>query len=82
MTCIKTGAKVYLEEYGQTVPADIHAVGDCVVVRMNMSLFDGPDSNFSRNGATHTVIIGPGGESYWNKREGTLVVPRDNLTEL
>lgn len=82
MACIKTGARVYLEEYGQTLPADLHTVGDCVVIRMNMGMFDTEDSNFSKVGATHSVVIGSSENSYWNKREGTLVVPINNLTEL
>lgn len=82
MTCIKTGARVYLQEYNQTLPADIHAVGGCAVIRMNMALFDSGDSHWGSEGATHSVTIGPGENSYWNKREGTLVVPRAYLTEL
>lgn len=72
MNCIRTGARVYLSEYNQTVPADIFQVGGCLVFHCNMSLFDTPDSNYSREGATHQVYIGDG---YWNKAKGVIVVP-------
>lgn len=82
MSCIKTGARVYLQEYNQTLPADIHVVAGCAVIRFNMGAFDSEHSQWSSEGATHTVTIGTGENNYWNKREGTLVVPRSYLTEL
>lgn len=35
MTCIKTGARVYFNDYGFVVPADIYVVGGCYVIRWN-----------------------------------------------
>lgn len=76
MTCIKTGARVFLMEYNQTLAADIFAVNDCLVFRFNMSTFDTESSHWGSDGATHVVNIGTNDNQYWNKGEGTLVVPR------
>jgi len=35
MTCIKTGASVYFENYGCAYAADVYQVGVCRVVRFN-----------------------------------------------
>lgn len=82
MSCIKTGARVYLVEYDQTLAADIHAVNDCLVFRFNMSAFDTKDSGWGSEDATHAVTVGSSENSYWNKGEGTLVVPRSYCTVL
>lgn len=35
MTCYKTGAQVYFQNYGYSVPADLYSVGNTVVIRFN-----------------------------------------------
>ena len=80
MSCIKTGARVYLVEYDQTVPADIHQVGDCFVIDMNMSLFNTGDAMWGKHhSTTHILRIGNG---YWDKRGGVAVVPSRSLRSI
>lgn len=79
MSCIKTGAKVYLTEYNQTLPADIFRVGGCLIIQLTMALFNTRESNWSSEGATHHVVIGDG---YWSKNRGVIVVPNEQVTEV
>lgn len=83
MTCVKTGARVYLVQYNQTLPADLHRVDGCIIVHMNMALFDTKDSNWSVDGATHIATLGVhDGCCYFNKGAGILVVPAGYVEEL
>jgi len=35
MTCVKTGAEIYLEEYQEWCRGDVHQVGDVRILRIN-----------------------------------------------
>lgn len=84
MTCIKTAAIVKVLEYGRAAVADIHAAGDCLVVRFpgNFDSVAGWPEDLAAEGrpVTHELVIGI--DSYWNKQIGVAVVPATQLTEV
>jgi len=72
MECTYTGARVYFDEYGCTVPADLFTDNKVVVIQWE------PKGEVFDNGAsaTHTVHIHHG---YHHKGRGITVVPIDNV---
>lgn len=78
MTCIKTGARVLFPEYSVILPADLYAVGDCIIVRT------GPDwllnaTEFARTDYTH-IIHGVSYDNAFSRDDlGIFVIPKDNL---
>lgn len=82
MTCIKTGARVHFENYGQTLVADIFQVANAVVVRTHPDRLSNPDP-YPVTSPTHTLIAPPGGENeFWRDDLGVFVVPATCLKEL
>jgi hypothetical protein len=75
MTCIYTGARVYLPEYDRTIAADLHKVGDCVVVALPAGISDCYD--WGRVVETHEVVLGD--DSYCNRTQDTYIVPRSQV---
>lgn len=75
MTCIKTGARVLLTNYGVVVPADLHRVGNTIVVHMPVGAFEAArsDADWNDDYITHEVHIGSG--AFWQRSIGVLVVP-------
>lgn len=75
MTCIKTGARVKFLEYGVVHPADLYAVGDCIVIRTNPNI---PFHEGIRGTTevTHSAVIGQG---FARQSEGIFVVPRSQI---
>jgi len=72
--CIKTGAVVHFEEYGQTFAADLFEVGHSIIVQFQQGSFgDASAFNFPR-AVTHSVIVGSAG--YLSKERGIAVVPK------
>lgn len=81
MSCIKTGARVYLDNYGSSAPADLFAVGECIVVRFPQAydeccVFDNPPTR-----VTHIVEVFDGNDYWWRKDLGVLVIPRKLIKE-
>lgn len=76
MTCIKTGARIYLEAYNRVVPADIHGVGDCYIIRYNASC---RHDAYSHAEATHT--LSDNWEQWHDPNSGTIVVQRSALRQ-
>lgn len=76
--CIKTGARIYLEEYGALHAADLHVIEDAgiLIVRFNTNPIC-----FNRIGATHSLLIDDG---YLERsgEHGTIVVPIEYLENL
>lgn len=70
-TCIKTGAKVYFEEYGTTVSCDLFEAAGAFVIRFYPEAFYG--NGWERKDATHSVFIGT--EGYLREDIGIAVVP-------
>ena len=61
MTCIKTGAVVYFEDYGVRHVCDVHMIGECVIVKGSWAEdgfhnYDNP----TRRPATHRLRLGFG----------------------
>jgi hypothetical protein len=77
MTCIVTGAKVFFEEYRVTHPADVYAVGNCIVIRI------APGRDFYdtiKSPATHAVQLFT--DCFMRKHDGIFVVPSNQFREL
>lgn len=83
MTCIKTGAKVLIEDLGCVVAADIYEVGDCVVIRS--TIIDPDDFEPRSNGGmmpTHVLSSDIRGREFWRGDIGVFVVTSDKLIEV
>jgi hypothetical protein len=76
--CVKTGAYVYLIDYGLFAPADIFSVGTNLVVRFNGDL-DTYGSFEPAAEPTHVLYLNSK-ENYWRKDLGIAVVDQDDLT--
>ena len=77
MTCIKTGATVWFENYGIAVPADVYEIGDCYVIRWNPhgKVFrPAKDADWKVAFCNASVI--------WHRDDlGVTVVPQDMVDE-
>lgn len=78
MTCIKTGARIYFENYGMLVPGDIYAVGNCVIIRWsNVAPRFGDDE---LPNASHYVPFIVNSETWWHRNDlGVTVLPASML---
>lgn len=77
--CIKTGARVLLQEYTVVVAADIHSVpGGIIVVKFNPESFKQPTAS-ELIATTHEAVIGHG---FFRKEEGILVIPDTYIIEV
>ena len=78
MTCIKTGAQVYFENYGFAVPADIYEVGDCYVVRWSKEGKEFRESDVEND----WVVMYWVGDAVWHREDlGVSVVPKYLMME-
>lgn len=77
-TCIKTGARVFLEEYNSQHAADLHLIEDAgiLIIRFNTS-----PVSFTQVGATHRLMIEDGFVEQAGQH-GTIVVPIEYLEAL
>lgn len=77
--CIKTGARVYIEDYNLYVPADLFLIGESVVVNIP----PGAMENFvdkAPEDVTHWV---PQGSKYYlHKDKGILVIYKYDIVYL
>lgn len=80
MACVKTGAQVLIAEYKRVAPADVHQVGDCMVVRFPGNFEECARWPDEGPAATHTLVLGL--DNYWNKKAGLAVVPASQLEEI
>lgn len=82
MPCIKTGAVVKVLEYGRVAAADIHRVGDTVVVKFAGHFEESAwwQDTPGRRPVTHDLILGI--DHYWDKKNGIAVVPASQLMEV
>jgi len=81
MSCIKNGARVYLENYGSSAPADLFAVGNCIVVRFPRAFDECCEFESPSTPITHVVEVFDGSDYYWRKDLGVLVIPRQLIKE-
>lgn len=80
--CIKTGAKVFFQDYNVVLPADIFRVGGYSVLHFNMNLFHHREEENTLK-ATHSVSLPfHQGNYYWRKEDGILMVPTTFLKEI
>jgi hypothetical protein len=71
MSCIKTGAYVWLQDYGMYAVGDMFQVGNAILFRAN------PDSythNAPEREVTHAMSVNGPGESFVRKNEGNFLV--------
>lgn len=72
MTCIKTGARVYLDNYNCVVAADIFRIGNSNLVHYNVNSADYSTEALEK--ASHTLRL-PNGDYYLNREKGIIAVP-------
>lgn len=70
--CVYTGARVYFEDYGFTVAADLFKCGDQILIQWMPA-----SQTYSDEGATHRVWVNGG---YHHITRGVTVVPLDHIT--
>lgn len=77
MTCIKTGARVFLENLGCVLAADLYEVGDCIVIRSNPKAME----NANRlPGAAYTHSVWLTGKEFFRVDIGVIVVPAGQVS--
>jgi hypothetical protein len=81
MTCIKTGARVFFPEYGVVLPADLYAIGNCILIRTNPGAITKSNGTYNAMDATHIVAAGYG-DSFYRDDIGIFVVPQGRVEEV
>ncbi len=80
--CVKTGGRVYFEDYGYTRNCDIHEIGDVYIVTSNppkRSLAEEEDfSTFGRVNAQYGLRIGDG---FTQNNCAIVVIDKSNLAK-
>jgi len=80
MTCIKTGARVHLENYDVIVAADLYSVGDVIIVRWTPQSYHQATPEDLKH-ATHSVRLV--GHDLWHRDDlGVTVVPSHMIRTL
>lgn len=73
MTCVKTGARIYFQDYGMMVVGDAYFIGDCFIFRWNVN---SKDYNSSAENATYVIDRTVAVSSYWHRDDlGVTVAP-------
>jgi hypothetical protein len=73
MSCIYTGARILVVEYGFIAPADLYAVGGSIIARWNVLGQQWVDTEEQMEQATHKIFCNP---SCWFREDlGVIVVP-------
>jgi hypothetical protein len=77
--CIKTGARVLLQEYGLICAADIHSVpNNIIVIKFNPDSLRPPTAS-DLISVTHQAMVGFG---FYRQDEGILVIPDTYIVEI
>jgi len=80
MTCIKTGARVYFENYGIIAAADLYTVGDTIIIRWTPQSYNQATREDIKQ-ATHSVFLR--GSDLWHREDlGVTVVPSHMIRTL
>lgn len=82
MTCIATGARVHFANFDQVLPADIYAVENAFIVRVNATwpLESKQGLDIPVADATHEVDCNfGGGNEFWRDDLGVYVVSAANI---
>jgi hypothetical protein len=75
MSCVYTGARILIVEYGFIAPADLYLVGEAIIARWNGRGKQWVDTLEQMEDATHRIFCNP---SCWMRDDlSTIVVPRD-----
>lgn len=77
MSCIRTGAYIFLPQYGCYGPADLHTAGNAMLIRANPATFE---TFTPQRSVTHVVTLDS--EDYMNKRDGTLFTVASNVIDV
>lgn len=72
-TCIKTGAVVHFPEWNMTHAADLYAVGNCILIKMNYADFY---ASTNREVTHHAVVWNTG---YIDKDKRIAFIPADQM---
>lgn len=72
MTCIKTGARVFVENYGYVVAADIYEIDSAYIVRWNIH-----SRTWDKDAESTHHIIHWTGDAVWHREDiGVTVCPK------
>lgn len=87
MTCIKTGATVYMRPYDRVLCGDVYQVGNTRILRVIPSQLNQARGGKSRMridyGLPDWNLSDPGlRENFWREDIGVFVVPEDCLQEI
>lgn len=85
MSCIKTGARVFFENYGCVCSADLYGIPgtDAVVIRTNGPMDEtGSYSPEAIQRATHKVRLFVGDPGFWRPDLGTYAISGNLLETL
>jgi len=78
VTCIKTGARIYFENYRTLVVGDAFCIGNCFIFRWNASSIR---YDQSPKDATHIVDFVENSSNWWHRDDlGVTVVPAHLVT--
>lgn len=73
MSCIYTGARILVMEYGFLAPADLYQVDGSIIARWNVHGLQWIDTKEQMESATHHIHCNP---TCWMREElGVIVVP-------
>lgn len=78
-TCIKTGAVVLFEDYGQIYVADLFEVGDAIVINFTPDTWAKPLAFSHPRRITHLVTLS---EGFLQKDKGVCVVLAKHLKDV
>lgn len=74
MTCVYTGARILVVEYGFIAPADLYRVGNSIIARFNVHGKQWAETQEHIDQATHKIFCNP--ECWFREDIGVIVVPR------
>lgn len=73
MSCIYTGARILVVEYGFMAPADLYEVNGAIIARWNIAGQQWVETKEQMESATHKLFCNP---SCWMREDlGVIVVP-------
>lgn len=78
MSCVKTGAKLYIRNYGIFTICDVYMVGDTLVFRYYPDHIKYVESDID---ATHVIEMVPDSDIWFHRSDlGVTVVPQEYVT--
>lgn len=80
MTCVKTGARIYFDNYGMSVVGDVYLIDNTFIFRWNIDSIEYGDVPVR---TTHRIDYIVDSSSWWHREYlGITVVPRHLVIEM